>query len=66
MFNKYNLIYDPREETLNEDAVSSEIKWRRWADDHLVHVLSPNVYRSPTEALQAFNYFSDVCVWLKQ
>ncbi|XP_022651194.1 prostaglandin E synthase 2-like isoform X2 [Varroa destructor] len=65
VFNKYNLIYDPREETLNEDAVSSEIKWRRWADDHLVHVLSPNVYRSPTEALQAFNYFSDVGDWKK-
>ena len=26
-------------------------------------MLSPNVYRSPREALQAFRYFSDVGEW---
>lgn len=29
-------------------------------DDVLVHVLSPNVYRTPSEALQAFHWFSKV------
>lgn len=37
-----------------------EIKWRRWADETLVHTLSPNVYRTTDEALQAFNWFSEV------
>jgi microsomal prostaglandin-E synthase 2 len=35
-----------------------EDKWRRWVDEHLVHLLSPNIYRSPREALQAFDYLT--------
>lgn len=37
-----------------------ERQWRKWADDVLVHTLSPNVYRTKEEALQAFNWFSEV------
>lgn len=33
-----------------------EMKWRQWADDWLVHLISPNVYRTPTEALASFDY----------
>lgn len=44
---------------------SEERKWRKWADDVLVHTLSPNVYRTREEALQAFNWFSDVGEWEK-
>ncbi|KAG7476766.1 hypothetical protein MATL_G00086370 [Megalops atlanticus] len=33
-----------------------EVKWRQWADDWLVHLISPNVYRTPTEALASFDY----------
>ena len=40
-----------------------ERKWREFADEQLVHSLSPNVYRSPAEALQAFNWFSEVGDW---
>ena len=29
-------------------------------DDKLVHVLPPNIYRTPSEALQAFDYISQV------
>jgi hypothetical protein len=29
-----------------------------WVDNHLVHLLSPNIYRTPTEALQAFDYLT--------
>lgn len=36
-----------------------------WADDVLVHTLSPNVYRTREEALQAFNWFSEVGEWEK-
>ena len=31
----------------------------------IVHVLSPNIYRSVSEAVQAFNYFSEVSDWGK-
>lgn len=44
---------------------SEERKWRKWADDILVHTLSPNVYRTREEALQAFNWFSEVGEWDK-
>lgn len=33
-----------------------EMKWRRWVDNWLVHLISPNVYRSPGEALSSFDY----------
>ncbi|KAL4187377.1 hypothetical protein AMTRI_Chr09g38750 [Amborella trichopoda] len=30
-----------------------------WVDDHLVHVLSPNIYRSTSEALESFDYITE-------
>ncbi|KAF2309122.1 hypothetical protein GH714_000674 [Hevea brasiliensis] len=35
-----------------------EEKWRRWVDNHLVHVLSPNIYRNTSEALESFDYIT--------
>ncbi|XP_031407250.1 prostaglandin E synthase 2-like isoform X2 [Punica granatum] len=35
-----------------------EKKWRRWVDNHLVHVLSPNIYRNVSEALESFDYIT--------
>ncbi|KAL6212771.1 hypothetical protein ACLB2K_017989 [Fragaria x ananassa] len=35
-----------------------EKKWRHWVDNHLVHVLSPNIYRTPSEALESFDYIT--------
>ncbi|KAJ4963309.1 hypothetical protein NE237_023248 [Protea cynaroides] len=35
-----------------------ENKWRRWVDSDLVHVLSPNIYRSVSEALESFDYIT--------
>lgn len=40
---------------LNADE---EKKWREWVDNHLVHVLSPNIYRTVSEALESFNYIT--------
>lgn len=37
-----------------------EREWREWVDQKLVHALSPNIYRTPSEALQAFQYISTV------
>lgn len=41
----------------NED--SSVQEWRKWCDDHLIHLLPPNIYRTPGESLQAFGYISN-------
>ncbi|KAI3793593.1 hypothetical protein L1987_36213 [Smallanthus sonchifolius] len=35
-----------------------ENKWCRWVDDHLVHMLSPNIYRNTSEALESFDYIA--------
>ncbi|XP_042508854.1 prostaglandin E synthase 2-like [Macadamia integrifolia] len=35
-----------------------EKKWRRWVDGELVHVLSPNIYRTTSEALESFDYIT--------
>jgi microsomal prostaglandin-E synthase 2 len=35
-----------------------EAKWRRWVDDTLVHVLTANIYRTPSESLQSFDYLT--------
>lgn len=45
--------------------ILEEQKWRKWADNVLVHMLSPNVYRTREEALQAFTWFSQVGEWEK-
>ncbi|XP_043102975.1 prostaglandin E synthase 2 [Puntigrus tetrazona] len=39
-----------------KDDRKEEIKWRKWTDEWLVHLISPNVYRTPTEALASFDY----------
>jgi microsomal prostaglandin-E synthase 2 len=35
-----------------------EMKWRGWVDNHLVHVLSPNIYRTAAEAIESFDYIT--------
>ncbi|OVA15615.1 Glutaredoxin [Macleaya cordata] len=40
------------------DDENEEKKWRGWVDNHLVHVLSPNIYRNTSEALEAFDYIT--------
>ncbi|GMH01072.1 hypothetical protein Nepgr_002911 [Nepenthes gracilis] len=37
---------------------NEEEKWRKWVDNHLVHVLSPNIYRNTSEALESFDYIT--------
>ncbi|XP_056449152.1 prostaglandin E synthase 2 [Gadus chalcogrammus] len=57
--NKYWLMLS-QEETQDlypqKEAQKEEMKWRQWADDWLVHLISPNVYRTPSEALASFDY----------
>ncbi|XP_078502742.1 prostaglandin E synthase 2 [Lissotriton helveticus] len=57
--NKYWLMLDKQERHSvypTKEAGKEEMKWRRWVDDRLVHLISPNVYRTPGEALASFDY----------
>ncbi|KAH7719859.1 Protein R11A8.5 [Aphelenchoides avenae] len=42
-----------------------EREWREWVDDHFIHLISPNVYRTWNEALETFYYFDQVGDWQK-
>ncbi|XP_059149092.1 prostaglandin E synthase 2-like [Physella acuta] len=62
--NKYFIMFQETADlSSTPDQRKEERKWREWADDHLVHMLSPNAYRTPRESLQAFKYFSEVGEW---
>lgn len=57
--NKYWLMLSEAETTQTypeKGMQKEEMKWRRWADDWLVHLISPNVYRTTGEALASFDY----------
>lgn len=57
--NKYWLMLSEAETTQvypDKGMQKEEMKWRRWADDWLVHLISPNVYRTTGEALASFDY----------
>jgi len=43
--------------------MEEERKWRTWVDSHLVHLISPNVYRTSAEALETFQWFSQAGEW---
>ncbi|KAI0564438.1 Glutaredoxin [Gracilaria domingensis] len=36
-----------------------EKKWLKWLDDYFIHLIAPNIYRTPTESLQTFEYIAD-------
>jgi microsomal prostaglandin-E synthase 2 len=59
--NKYFLMYG--RESGNTEKHRAEQKWRQWTDDVLVHTLSPNIYRTPRQALEAFQSFSVTGEW---
>ena len=63
--NKYFLMFKDVDVTKKKPELAVERKWRKWVDDVLVHDLSPNVYRTFTEALQAFKWFDQVGEWEK-
>ncbi|XP_063239524.1 prostaglandin E synthase 2 isoform X2 [Bacillus rossius redtenbacheri] len=65
IMNRYFLMFQDAPTGRSAESLLRERKWRKWADDRLVHVLSPNVYQTPAEALQAFNWFSEVGDWDK-
>nr|CAD7453143.1 unnamed protein product [Timema tahoe] len=66
IMNRYFLMFQGDVPTgRTKENITEERRWRKWVDDRLVHVLSPNVYRTKEEALQAFHWFSEVGEWDK-
>lgn len=66
--NKYFLMLgdiDDMELQKREHNLAEERYWRDWTDRVLVHSLSPNIYRTMGEAMQAFNNFSNMGQWDK-
>jgi hypothetical protein len=57
------VIYFINEQTVFFYREKEERQWRQWTDEVLVHTLSPNIYRTPSEAMQAFRYFSEAGEW---
>ncbi|XP_015224766.1 PREDICTED: prostaglandin E synthase 2-like [Cyprinodon variegatus] len=57
--NKYWLMLSEAQNAVvypTKGMQKEEMKWRQWADDWLVHLISPNVYRTTGEALASFDY----------
>ncbi|KAI5701016.1 hypothetical protein M8J75_005285 [Diaphorina citri] len=65
IMNRYFLMLNDRMNGRTVKDIMDERKWRKWADQVLVHTLSPNVYRTKEEALQSFEWFSEVGEWDK-
>jgi len=61
--NSYFLMYNEAKMDRSKENIVEERRWRKWVDDVLVHTLSPNVYRTHTEALETFKWFSVVGDW---
>jgi len=62
--NKYHIMYgDNTPSSYDKEAAIAERKWRKWADDEFVHVISPNVYQTMSQSLAAFHWFSEVGDW---
>ncbi|KAK4348980.1 hypothetical protein RND71_031735 [Anisodus tanguticus] len=61
MVNSSDIIDKLYEKVRSADSTcdaDEESKWRKWVDDHLVHMLSPNIYRNTSEALESFDYIT--------
>lgn len=62
--NKYFLMmFDEKLDKPKMEHLKLERKWRQWVDSDFVHKLSPNVYRTPSEALAAFKWFDKAGDW---
>nr|XP_006821295.1 PREDICTED: prostaglandin E synthase 2-like [Saccoglossus kowalevskii] len=55
--NKYEIMLGQPQQ--NMASRKEEKEWRSWVDSVFVHTLSPNVYRTPSEAVKAFDYISE-------
>lgn len=64
--NKYFLMFQQENsvpKNISKENLEAERKWRSWADTHLVHLISPNVYQTWDESLETFEWFSRTGEW---
>lgn len=61
--NKYFLMFQDKKPKISKESFDEERQFRSWTDNHLVHLISPNVYRTYGEARETFDWFSDVGQW---
>ena len=47
------------EKEKNGAAAEKEKRWMSWVDDRFVHVVTPNIYRTWTEAFKSFDYITE-------
>ncbi|GLC33355.1 hypothetical protein PLESTB_000342200 [Pleodorina starrii] len=45
------------------EALSEEIRWRKWVDEKLVKVLTANIYRNWDESVETFKYITEQTGW---
>ena len=62
--NKYFLMYEGNFDGRSKEDILEERKWRKWADSVYVHTLSPNIYRTLSEALNSFQNFDKVSSYI--
>ncbi|XP_067941123.1 prostaglandin E synthase 2-like [Watersipora subatra] len=63
--NKYFLMYQDGAVDREMAELREEREWRSWVDNNLVHVLSPNAYRTLSESFESFHWFSEAGDWEK-
>ncbi|KPM08698.1 prostaglandin E synthase 2-like protein, partial [Sarcoptes scabiei] len=66
LINRYFLMIGDLDEKKYEEIdpiLARDRYWRKWVDNHLVHILSPNIYRTMEESFNSFRYFSTVSDW---
>ncbi|XP_040573034.1 prostaglandin E synthase 2 [Lepeophtheirus salmonis] len=59
--NKYFIMH--QNDSVNDKNLKEELKWRKWVDSVFVHRISPNVYRSLSESIEAFHWFDTAGNW---
>ncbi|VDM37533.1 unnamed protein product [Toxocara canis] len=62
--NKYYIMLEDTK--LSDEQIQNsreEREWREWVDEHFIHLISPNVYRTWSESLATFRWFSEVGQW---
>ncbi|CAB0005553.1 unnamed protein product [Nesidiocoris tenuis] len=65
VLNRYHVMYHGQQSESASKRIVDERNSRKWADNVLVHMLSPNVYRTREEAIESFEWFSKVGEWDK-
>ncbi|KAH8340403.1 hypothetical protein KR074_012204 [Drosophila pseudoananassae] len=64
ILNKYFLMYgEHTPKGVTREIEEVDRKWRTWADDTLVHLISPNCYQTMGESLETFEWFSKAGEW---